>query len=157
MYLPWFKHLRPADSGVISTPKPLKNLSWNLHCHFATPNHEKLTKMTPTEILRGSQNPSKINPTSIKIKSGPQGVLLGVPGHPRITKMVSLGPKWSLQASQIAGLGTPNQPFQYSPSPAGPPSCQSSQSRQACKKPVHRLQEGPAAGAKPSDICSIYI
>ena len=59
--LPWFKHIRASDSGVISTPKSLKNLPWNPYCHFVACKHEKVTKMAPKRVPGGTQNRQKID------------------------------------------------------------------------------------------------
>ena len=43
-YLLWFKHIRASGSGVISTPKTLKNRPWNPYCHFGAPNPKESPK-----------------------------------------------------------------------------------------------------------------
>ncbi len=81
-YLQWFRHIRALGSGVISTPKPLKNLPWNPYCHLGAPNHEKVTQMTPSESKEGP----KIHPKSTNIWAWtprcPMGCPQGSLDHP---------------------------------------------------------------------------
>ena len=86
-----------------SIPKSLKNLPWNLFCNFAAPNHEKVTKMTPKWVPRGSQNPPKIDKNPDLDPKVSCGVSLGTPGPPKWSPRV---PKWTLQGPKMRGLGT---------------------------------------------------
>ena len=135
---------------MITTPRSQKNPLWNPYCNFAAPNHEKVTKMTPKWVPRGSQNPPKIDQNADLDPKVSHWKSLGVPRPPkwcpRVPKWCPRAPKWSPQASQMAGLGAQNH------SPAVFQSCQSCQScksSQSCQSLVNWLLKGPAAGAKP--------
>jgi hypothetical protein len=120
--LPWFKHIRASDSGVISTPKSLKDLPWNPHCHFATSKHEKVTKMTPKWSQRGTQNPPKIDKNQHLGPKVPCWVPLGATMVQREPKWCPRVSQWCLQASQMATLGTQSDTIQHPASPACPAS-----------------------------------
>ena len=113
----WFRHIRASGSGVVSTPRTLKNLPWNPYCHFGAPNRENVTKMTPKLVPRGSQNPPKIDKNPDLDPKVSCGVSPGTPGSPKWSPRV---PKWTPQASQITGLGTQSDPIQHPASPASP-------------------------------------
>ena len=72
-----------------SIPKPLKNLPWNLYCNFAATNHEKVIKMTPKWVPRGTQNPPKINKNRDLDPKVSRGVSPGTPGSPKWSPRVS--------------------------------------------------------------------
>ncbi len=116
-YLLCFQHIRASGSGVISTPKTLKNLPWNPYCHFGAPNHENVTKMTPKWTPRGFQNPPKIDKNLGLDPPVSSGVS---PGSPRPPKWSPRVLKWSIQASEITGLGTKSDPIHHTASPASP-------------------------------------
>ena len=101
-YLPCFKHIPASDSSVISTPKSIKNLPWNPYCYFATPNHEKVTKMTTKWVQGRCQSLPKIDKNAGLVPQVSFGVSLGTPGSPKWFPRVE---KWSLQASQKATWG----------------------------------------------------
>ena len=145
--LPWFKHIRASDSGVISTPKSLKNLPWNPYCHFVACKHEKVTKMAPKRVPGGTQNRPKIDKNPHLDPEVPCWVPLGA-------TMVPKGAKTVPQRTTMAPPGLPNDHFGHPkrPYPASCQSClpcKSCQSCQSFQSPVNWLPEGPAAGAKP--------
>ena len=88
-----------------SIPKSLKNLPWNLYCNFATPNHEKITKVTPKWVPRGSQNPPQIDQNPDLEPKVSRGVSPGTPGSPKwCPRYQKWTPKWVPRGSQINQL-----------------------------------------------------
>ncbi len=135
------KHIQASTLGVISTPESPKNLTWNPICRFGVPNNEKVTNMTSKRVPKGSLNPSQIDKNRGLDPKVSSGVSLGTPGSPKW----SLGiPKWSHQASQIAGLGTKNLPILQNASPTSPaiPASLTNYQLTGC-------QRGRRQGAKP--------
>ena len=105
---------------------------------FGDPNHEKVTTINPKRVPGGSPNPPKICKNPGLAPKVSCGVSLGTPGSPKWCPKV---PKWSLQASQIAGLGTKNHPIQHSANIASPANTASHRST--------GYQRGRRQGAKP--------
>ena len=120
--LPWFKHIRASDSGVISTPKSLKNLPWNPYCHFVACKHEKVTKMAPKRVPGGTQNRPKIDKNPHLDPEVPCWVPLGATMVPKGAKTVPQRATMAPPASQMTTLGTQNDPIQHPASPACPAS-----------------------------------
>ena len=87
--------------------------------HFGTPSHEKVPKMTPKRVPRGTRNPPKIDKNPGVDPKVSCGVSLGTPRSPKWCPGV---PTWSLQTSQVADLGAKNHPIQRSDGIASPSS-----------------------------------
>ena len=88
-YLPWFKHIQPQQSGIISIPGSPKTWTWKLSPILPpkiTENHHILPKVGPRRL-------PKSTPKSLKMDIRTLLCPLGVPLDPRITKMVSLPQK----------------------------------------------------------------
>ena len=114
-YLLWFKHIGASDSGLISIPKSLKSRPWNPSCRLGGPIHEKVIKMTPKWVPRGTQNRSKIDKNRYLDTKVPHWVAQGTPGLPKWcpegAKVVHQGAKRAPQGAKIEPPSLPRGRF----------------------------------------------
>ena len=88
-------------------PQIIKNMDLETVSHFDSRNHRKSQNYAQSE----SQGLPKSTLKSIKLHLWASVCPLGVPLDPRITKMVSQDPKWSLKVSKMTDLGVKSHPF----------------------------------------------
>ena len=105
---PWFKHIQPLHSGVISIPGSPKRWTWKLSPTLTsqiTENHTIVPNVGPRRL-------PKCTLKSIQIYIWPSVCPLGEPLHPMITKMVPQVPEIQPEGLQNDDLSYKKHPFQ---------------------------------------------
>ena len=116
MYLPWFKHIQPLNSRILSIPGSPNRWTWKLSPTLTsqiTENHPIVFKVGPRRLPKWTLK-------SIKMDIWPSMCPLGAPLDPMIAKMVPQVPKIQPEDLQNDNLRYKKTPISVANQPAAP-------------------------------------